>query len=92
MRNEALQKLTAVTTGDPRVLALQVRTLIALGRTGEAEVVFQRLRKGGYRDPARSDAAWIARTVDASHEAPIRVGHDASRQASLVASTSTQPE
>jgi hypothetical protein len=72
-------------------LALQVRTLIALGRTTEAEVVFERLRKGGYRDPG--EVTLMDRShIDATHDTPIRVARDARRQASLVASTSTQPE
>src|SRR4249919_937722 len=92
MRNEALQKLTAVTTADPRVLALQVRTLIGLGRTSEAEVVFQRLRRGGYRDPGEvtlMDRTKVDTKLDVTHE--TRIKRD-TRRASLVATTSTQPE
>src|SRR5207342_1855747 len=94
MRNEALQKLTAVTTADPRVLALQVRTLIGLGRSSEAEVVFQRLRRGGYRDPGEvtlMDRTKVDTKLDVTHEATTRIKRDTGRT-SLVATTSTQPE
>ncbi|HET9835510.1 MAG TPA: TIR domain-containing protein [Rhodanobacteraceae bacterium] len=54
LRAQALQTLQRVKTdpGDPRLLALQVEALLALGRKEEAQPLLKQLRNSGYRDPA----------------------------------------
>jgi hypothetical protein len=52
LRGHALNSLQAPDTGDPRVLALQVEALLALGREDAARPLVERLWKSGYRDPA----------------------------------------
>jgi tetratricopeptide (TPR) repeat protein len=52
LRGQALNSLQAPDTGDPRVLALQVEALLALGREDAARPLVERLWKSGYRDPA----------------------------------------
>lgn len=52
LRTEVLQSLQAQPggRGDPRLLALQVQALLALGRKAEAEPVIRQLWSSGYRD------------------------------------------
>ncbi|OOG54461.1 toll/interleukin-1 receptor domain-containing protein [Rhodanobacter sp. C03] len=52
LRNDALDAMKTVKSGrsDPRLLALQVEALLALGREAEAQPVIQRLWNSGYRD------------------------------------------
>ena len=52
LHGQALKSLQAPDSGDPRVLALQVEALLALGRADEARPLIERLWKSGYRDPA----------------------------------------
>jgi len=54
LRESALTATQSVKggTGDPRLLALQVEALLALGRKADAEPVIQRLWQCGYRDLA----------------------------------------
>lgn len=52
LRGRALKSLQAPDSGDPRVLALQVEALLALGRDDDARPLIDRLWKSGYRDPA----------------------------------------
>ncbi|MGH8157909.1 MAG: TIR domain-containing protein [Rhodanobacter sp.] len=54
LRKEALIMAQAPrgSPGDPRLLALQVKALLALGKTTEATTVIRNLWKAGYRDPA----------------------------------------
>jgi tetratricopeptide (TPR) repeat protein len=54
LREQALQTVQAVKTdpGDPRLLALQVEALLALGRQEEAQPLLKRLWNSGYRGPA----------------------------------------
>lgn len=53
-REDALHAMQAVKSGrdDPRLLALQVETLLALDRTAEAQPVIRQLWNSGYRDAA----------------------------------------
>jgi serine/threonine-protein kinase len=50
-RLRAAALVTGETTSDPRFLALQARTLMAVGRTAEAAALITRLDAAGYRDP-----------------------------------------
>ncbi|MGH8127655.1 MAG: TIR domain-containing protein [Gammaproteobacteria bacterium] len=54
LRNEALQAMHAVKTGqgDPRLLALRAEALLALNRKADARPLLKRLWNTGYRDPA----------------------------------------
>ncbi|MHB1896568.1 MAG: TIR domain-containing protein [Metallibacterium sp.] len=54
LRADALQALQAQKNGrdDPRLLALQVEALLALGRQAEARPIIRQLWLGGYRDAA----------------------------------------
>lgn len=54
LRNDALNAMQAVKSGkdDPRMLALQVDALLALGRKTEVQPALQQLWRSGYRDPA----------------------------------------
>jgi len=54
LREQALQTVQAVKTDpdDPRLLALQVEALLALGRQEDAQPLLKRLWNSGYRDPA----------------------------------------
>ncbi len=54
LREDALHALQTVKSGrdDPRLLALQVETLLALGRRAEATPRVRQLWRGGYRDAA----------------------------------------
>jgi tetratricopeptide (TPR) repeat protein len=53
-REDALRAMQAVKSGrnDPRLLALQVEALLALGKTADAKPMIRRLWNGGYRDAA----------------------------------------
>ncbi len=53
-REEALHAMLAVKSGrgDPRLLALQIEALLALGRTAEAQPLIRQLWSSGYRDVA----------------------------------------
>ncbi|WP_426700063.1 TIR domain-containing protein [Rhodanobacter sp. Col0626] len=53
-REDALRAMEAAKSGrdDPRLLALQVETLLALGKTAEAQTMIRRLWNSGYRDAA----------------------------------------
>ena len=53
LREQALAMAQAQTSGrnDPRLLALQVEALLALGRRAEADVLLPRLWSTGFRDP-----------------------------------------
>ena len=51
-RNEALKALQAPNSSDPRLLALQVEALLAVGKQAEAQPAIQRLWHSGYREPA----------------------------------------
>ncbi len=54
LRNDALSAMQAVRSGgsDPRLLALRVEALLALGRKAEAQPLIQQLWNSGYRDMA----------------------------------------
>jgi eukaryotic-like serine/threonine-protein kinase len=52
LRSTALKLVQGQDSGDPRLLALQVETLLALDKKAEAQPVVQRLWRTGYRDPA----------------------------------------
>ncbi|MDE2272511.1 MAG: TIR domain-containing protein [Xanthomonadaceae bacterium] len=54
VREQAVRTLQAVITSrvDPRLLALQVEALLALGRQAEAQPLIKHLWTDGYRDPA----------------------------------------
>jgi hypothetical protein len=54
LRERALRTTQAQSSGadDPRLLALQVEALLALGREHEAQRVLPKLWNTGYRDPA----------------------------------------
>jgi eukaryotic-like serine/threonine-protein kinase len=54
LRNDALTTTQAVKSGgdDPRLLALRVEALLALGRRTEAQAVIRQLWNSGYRDVA----------------------------------------
>ena len=54
LRNGAMQAMQTVKSGggDPRLLALQVEALLALGRKAEAQPVIRQLWNVGYRDTA----------------------------------------
>jgi len=54
LRNDALHTMQAMKSGagDPRLLAMQVEALLALGRRAEAQSVIQQLWNSGYRDVA----------------------------------------
>ncbi|HUA80070.1 MAG TPA: toll/interleukin-1 receptor domain-containing protein [Dyella sp.] len=54
LRNDALNALQAVKSGrdDPRLRALQVEALLALGKNADAQRTIQQLWNGGYRDAA----------------------------------------
>ena len=53
LREQALQTMQAVTAGksDPRLLALEVQTLLALDRNADAQPLIKQLGNEGYRDP-----------------------------------------
>jgi tetratricopeptide (TPR) repeat protein len=53
-REDCLGAIDSVTSGtdDPRLLALKVDALLGLGRKFEAQPLIDKLRAGGYRDPA----------------------------------------
>jgi eukaryotic-like serine/threonine-protein kinase len=57
LRDAALQSVRSVTSGrdDPRLQALQVEALLALGRKAQTSALLKTLRSGGYRDPALLD-------------------------------------
>ncbi|HJW05308.1 MAG TPA: TIR domain-containing protein [Rhodanobacter sp.] len=54
LRDDALSAVKAVKSGgsDPRLLALQIEALLALGRKTEAQPVIRQLWSSGYRDAA----------------------------------------
>lgn len=54
LREDALHAMQTVKSGrgDPRLLALQVDALLALGRTAEAQPLIRQLWNSGYRDAA----------------------------------------
>lgn len=54
LRSDALNAIQAVKSGgdDPRLLALQVEALLALGMKAEAQAVIRQLWSSGYRDAA----------------------------------------
>ncbi|WP_108471090.1 toll/interleukin-1 receptor domain-containing protein [Rhodanobacter thiooxydans] len=54
LRNEAVNVMQVVKSGhgDPRLLALQVDALLALGRKAEAQPLIRQLWNSGYRDAA----------------------------------------
>ncbi|MGN6730078.1 MAG: TIR domain-containing protein [Rhodanobacteraceae bacterium] len=54
LRAQALRTVQAVKTdpGDPRLLALQIEALLALGKKEEAQPLLKRVWNSGYRDPA----------------------------------------
>jgi len=54
LRNDALTAMLVVKSGggDPRLLALRVEALLALGRKTEAQAVIRQLWDSGYRDAA----------------------------------------
>jgi len=54
LHNDALNSMQAMKSGngDPRLLALRVEALLALGRKAEAQSVIQPLWSSGYRDAA----------------------------------------
>jgi eukaryotic-like serine/threonine-protein kinase len=54
LRDEAWKATRSVKSGkqDPRLIALQVETLLGLGKKAEASPLIQRLWTAGYRDPA----------------------------------------
>lgn len=57
LREGALEATLAQKNGrdDPRLLALQVEALLALGRQAEARLIIRQLWQGGYRDAALVD-------------------------------------
>jgi tetratricopeptide (TPR) repeat protein len=61
LREQALQTMQDVKTdqGDPRVLALRIEILLALGRTAKAQPLIKQLWNEGYRDP--EFVAWLQR-------------------------------
>ena len=52
LRNTALKTIRDQDSGDPRLAALQVAALLALGKKVEAQPAIKRLWNSGYRDPA----------------------------------------
>jgi hypothetical protein len=54
LREEALRATQTAKSGnsDPRLLALQVEALLALGRKAQAQPLIQQLWNSGYRDAA----------------------------------------
>ncbi|HSE11723.1 MAG TPA: hypothetical protein VLB69_03720, partial [Rudaea sp.] len=57
LRESCLKVISSVKSGsdDPRLLALKVSALLALGREDEAQSAIAKLRESGYRDPALVD-------------------------------------
>ena len=62
LHESCVQAIRAVKSGagDPRLLALEVSALIALGRKDEARAVIDKLRISGYRDAALVDELRLA--------------------------------
>jgi tetratricopeptide (TPR) repeat protein len=82
LREDALKTLQAQKNGrdDPRLLALQVEALLALGRKAEAQPIIRQLWQGGYRDAALVDLLQrqrIAYPVNASFQQTLQAATDA---------------
>jgi eukaryotic-like serine/threonine-protein kinase len=90
LRSTALQSMRGQDTGDPRLVALQVETLLALDRKAEAQPAVQRLWRSGYRDPALIAVLDRAR-IDYPVNTAMQVGLRSASQSSRLAASSSSP-